>query len=64
MSEGEWLTVSDAAKALGVNDSRVRQLCLSGELRAKKFGRVWMVSAEAVKDRAANPIPRGRRWHR
>lgn len=62
MGSGEWMTVADAAKELGVNDSRVRQLCLSGDLAAQKFGKVWMVSAEAVKDRAKNPPPSGRRW--
>jgi excisionase family DNA binding protein len=62
MGSSEWMTVADAAKELGVNDSRVRQLCLSGDLAAQKFGKVWMVSAEAVKDRAKNPPPSGRRW--
>ncbi len=62
MKTSEWMTVAEAAKALGVNDSRVRQLCLAGNLDAQKFGKVWMVSAAAVKERAKNPPPAGRRW--
>lgn len=62
MSSTERMIVADTAKELGVNDSRVRQLCISGDLAAQKFGKVWMVSAEAVKDRAKNPPPSGRRW--
>lgn len=62
MNENEWLSVQEAAKALGVNDSRVRQLCRGGDLEARKVGTVWIVSAEAVKERAENPPPSGRRW--
>lgn len=62
MAHEEWLTVAEAAKELGVNNSRVRQLCIAGELRAQKFGRDWMVSKEAVAERAKDPPPRGRRW--
>ena len=42
MAENEWMTVADAAKELGVNDSRVRQLCISGDLAAQKFGKMWI----------------------
>ena len=37
------LTCKQAAKALGVNDSRVRQLILAGRLPAKKFGPMWLI---------------------
>jgi excisionase family DNA binding protein len=37
------LTAKQAAKALGVNDSRIRQLILVGRLPAQKFGPVWMI---------------------
>lgn len=62
MSKSEWLSVQEAARELGVNDSRVRQLCRDGELDARKVGTVWIVDAASVKERAKNPPPRGRRW--
>ena len=37
------LTAKQAAKALGVNDSRVRQLILAGRLPAQKFANVWLI---------------------
>ncbi len=37
------LTTTQAAKALGVNNSRVRQLILAGRLPAQKFGHIWMI---------------------
>lgn len=37
------LTTYQAAKILGVNDSRIRQLILNGLLPATKLGRDWIV---------------------
>lgn len=38
------LTTKEAAQVLGVNESRVRQLILRGQLRAVKFGaKSWMI---------------------
>jgi excisionase family DNA binding protein len=37
------LTTAQAAKILGVNDSRVRQFILAGRLPAQKFGRDWII---------------------
>ena len=37
------LTTAQAAKILKVNDSRVRQLILSGRLPAQKLGRDWII---------------------
>lgn len=57
----EWMTVSQAAAVLGVNHRRVRQLCISGKLKAEKFGRAWMVDSEDVMHRSANPSPHRRK---
>lgn len=49
-----YLTTKQAAKILGVNDSRIRQLILAGRLPATRFGWSWMIKAEdleKVKDR-------------
>jgi len=43
------LTTEQAAAALGVNDSRVRQLIRAGELKAHQFGRAYLLEPEEVK---------------
>ncbi len=43
------LTTVQAAKALKVNDSRVRQLILAGRLPAQKFGRDWLIQKKDLK---------------
>jgi excisionase family DNA binding protein len=43
------LTTKQAAKALAVNDSRVRQFILSGRLPAQKFGRDWIIKEKDLK---------------
>ncbi len=43
------LTTKDAASALGVNDSRVRQLILAGQLPAMKLGRDWVIEERNLK---------------
>ena len=40
----EWLTVADAASALGTVPQAVEALCDSGELKAEWQGRSWVVS--------------------
>ncbi len=42
------ISVSDAAKRLGVSDRRVRALIDSGRLRAQRLGRVWMIHPAAL----------------
>lgn len=52
---GVWVTTKQAAHILGINQSRVRQLILSGRLPAKKFGHIWTINEndlELVKKRA------------
>lgn len=50
------LTTKLAAKALKVNDSRVRQLILSGRLPALKHGRDWIIKEKDLK-KVENRIP-------
>jgi len=38
-----WLSVAQAASALGVSPGRVRQLAASGQLPARRFGRAWVI---------------------
>jgi excisionase family DNA binding protein len=39
----KFFDTKKAAEILGINDSRVRQLILSGRLPAKKIGRDWII---------------------
>jgi excisionase family DNA binding protein len=43
------LTTAQAAARLGVNASRVRQLILSGQLKARKVGRDWLIDERSLK---------------
>ena len=53
------LTTKDAAKALGVTASRVRQLVLAGDLPAYKFGRdLLILASDIAKVRDRPPIGR------
>ncbi len=42
----DFLTTNEAAQILGITDTRIRQLILSGKLPSKKFGRDHMISRE------------------
>ena len=46
---GESLTTKEAAERLGVSPARVRQLVLSGDLPAEKFGRDLMIKKSDLK---------------
>ncbi|MGH7778146.1 MAG: PAS domain S-box protein, partial [Candidatus Dormibacterales bacterium] len=54
------LTVAEAAPILGLAPSYVRSLAASGELRAKKHGRSWLVREADVMRFVERPTPRGR----
>jgi excisionase family DNA binding protein len=58
---GRALTTAEAARALGVTPSRVRQLIQSRRLIASRFGRDYAVSELALQHFRASPPPqRGR----
>lgn len=52
------LTTKAAAERLGVSPARVRQLVLSGELPAEKFGRDLMIKEDDLKLVADRPMGR------
>jgi excisionase family DNA binding protein len=48
------ISTAEAARRLGVTDSRVRKMILAKRLKAIKVGREWLIDPkdlEAVKDR-------------
>ena len=54
------LTVTEVARRLSVDPSRVRKLCRTGRL-GTKFGRAWMITEEHVAAYLqAGPRPAGR----
>lgn len=42
-NNGDWITVSDAAKISGYNEEHVRRLLRDGSIVGRKFGIVWQV---------------------
>lgn len=46
----DLLTTQQAAAELGVTDSRVRQLIITGKLPAQSFGRSHMIKRSDLKD--------------
>ena len=45
---GEWLTVNEAASQSGYDPEHIRRLIRDGEIKARKFSIVWMVSRESL----------------
>lgn len=57
----DFISVSDAARELGVEQSRVRALLSRGQLDGEKVGGRWLVSRRSVRQRQSNAPKRGRR---
>jgi excisionase family DNA binding protein len=49
------LSTSEAARLVGVNDSRIRQMIRAGELPAQKVTRDWLIRPEDVEAFLAKP---------
>jgi hypothetical protein len=47
-TNGEWLTVNDAARLSGYHPEHIRRLVRQGAITAKKFSIVWMVSRKSL----------------
>lgn len=46
-----YRTTTEAARELGVTEQRIRQLAATGEVKAEKWGRDWIVDAASVEIR-------------
>lgn len=53
------LTVSEAARVLGLAVSTLRRHVLLGDLRGRKFGHLWMLRRSDVDAFARTPRPTG-----
>lgn len=63
MSAADYISTTEAADIIGVNDSRVRQLLRAGELSGKRFGRDWLIlrrDAERFQRSPRGPVPGSR----
>jgi excisionase family DNA binding protein len=63
MNDDDLLTAKQAAEALGIKESRVRQLALAGVLPARHIGRDWVIrradlAVAAARRTTRGPIPR------
>lgn len=46
-----WETTTKWATLLSLSDRAVRAMCERGEIRAKKFGRVWRIDSRWMLDK-------------
>jgi excisionase family DNA binding protein len=58
MAKTEY-TTEEAAAALGISSSRVRQMIVDGQLKTKRFGRVHVITAEALAEAKKRKTTRG-----
>jgi excisionase family DNA binding protein len=58
MAKTEY-TTEEAATALGVSSSRVRQLIVAGQIKTKLFGRVHVITSEALAEAKRRKTTRG-----
>ena len=56
-----YLTVLEAAHALGLSPQRVKQFIYAGRLPATRFGRQWLLSQSALDHLERKPAGRPKR---
>ena len=59
----DWITPREAAELIGVTPNQVRHLARQETIKARKFGRAWMInraSAEAYAATDHHPGPKPR----
>lgn len=63
MSENELITVTEAAKRLGVSRSRVHALIRTGRLPATRLSNIWVIDAKDLKlvENRPEGWPKGRK---
>lgn len=60
---GELITLSEAAELSGFTTRHLRHLAVNGEIWAKKLGRNWFTTAQAVREylaRERKPGPKSK----
>ncbi len=54
------LSTAEAAKLLNISPRRVRALVESGDLKAQRVGRAWLIDEDSARQRANAPVSGGR----
>jgi excisionase family DNA binding protein len=55
----ELITTKQAASLLGLDETNVRRHCRMGQLKAQKFGHIWMIAREDLDEFSKVPRRRG-----
>lgn len=50
------LSTAEAAKLLNISPRRVRALVESGDLKAQRVGRAWLIDEDSARQRANAPV--------
>ncbi len=58
-SSEPWATTAQAAERLGRSEHTIGRLCRTGQLRARKAGRAWLVDPAALEERSARDVAAG-----
>ena len=51
-----YLSTAEVAEKVGMTEGRIRQLAIAGEIKAEKFGTVWLIDPREV-DRLKAKVP-------
>ena len=54
------VSVTEAAKSAGISDARVRQLLAAHQILGQKYGGIWVLDDESLRQYLAKPQTRGR----
>lgn len=54
------LNTKEAARKLGISETRIRTLLNNGQLEGVKIGRTWLVSEESIEARRKSNVKAGR----
>jgi hypothetical protein len=48
-NQTRWVRTSVAAAEVGLSSEKMRRMCVTGEVRAHRWGREWRVDIEALR---------------
>jgi hypothetical protein len=64
LEEGRYISLGEAAAEYGMSHSHLKLLARSGKLEARKIGRFWVTTPDAVAAYLANPELRSKDPHK
>jgi excisionase family DNA binding protein len=60
LTKGDLISLKEAAAVSGLSHSHLRYLCRTGKLKAKRLGRDWFTTRDAVANYVADNEMRSR----